>query len=57
MEKSKLIGAMLASTLIAGTATAQDVTLTIESWRNDDLAIWQETKSSLPLKRNTPGSS
>ena len=42
MEKSKLIGAMLASTLIAGTATAQDVTLTIESWRNDDLAIWQD---------------
>lgn len=42
MKKSNLIGAMLASTLIAGAATAQDVTLTIESWRNDDLAIWQD---------------
>ena len=26
----------------AGIALAQDATLTIESWRNDDLAIWQE---------------
>lgn len=42
MKKSKLIGAMLATTLIAGTASAEDVTLTIESWRNDDLAIWQD---------------
>lgn len=33
---------MLATTLIAGTASAEDVTLTIESWRNDDLAIWQD---------------
>jgi raffinose/stachyose/melibiose transport system substrate-binding protein len=35
--------ALLASTLLAGAAHAQDVTLTIESWRNDDLTIWQET--------------
>ena len=34
--------AFLTSTLLAGMAHAQDVTLTIESWRNDDLAIWQE---------------
>ena len=34
--------ALLTSTLLAGMAHAQDVTLTIESWRNDDLAIWQE---------------
>ncbi|KGJ11434.1 carbohydrate ABC transporter substrate-binding protein [Paracoccus versutus] len=34
--------ALLASTLLTGAAWAQDVTLTIESWRNDDLAIWQE---------------
>jgi len=34
--------AFLTSTLLAGVAHAQDVTLTIESWRNDDLAIWQE---------------
>ncbi|QRZ13382.1 carbohydrate ABC transporter substrate-binding protein [Paracoccus methylovorus] len=34
--------ALLASTLLGGAAWAQDVTLTIESWRNDDLTIWQE---------------
>jgi raffinose/stachyose/melibiose transport system substrate-binding protein len=28
--------------LAAGPARAADVTLTIESWRNDDLPIWQE---------------
>ena len=35
---------LLASSILgtAGLAQAQDVTLTIESWRNDDLAIWQE---------------
>ncbi len=35
--------ALLTSTLLAGAAQAEDVTLTIESWRNDDLTIWQET--------------
>lgn len=34
--------ALLASTALGGMAAAQDVTLTIESWRNDDLAIWQQ---------------
>ena len=34
--------ALLASTLLGGAASAQDVTLTIESWRNDDLTIWQD---------------
>lgn len=34
--------ALLASTLLSGAAWAEDVTLNIESWRNDDLAIWQE---------------
>ncbi|GGO37550.1 sugar ABC transporter substrate-binding protein [Gemmobacter aquaticus] len=34
--------ALLASTVLSGAAMAEDVTLTIESWRNDDLAIWQE---------------
>lgn len=29
--------------LVAGPAAAQDVTLTIESWRNDDLLIWQNS--------------
>lgn len=33
---------LLASTMLAGAAAAQDVTLTIESWRNDDLLIWQQ---------------
>jgi raffinose/stachyose/melibiose transport system substrate-binding protein len=37
-------GLLLASSILgsAGLAQAQDATLTIESWRNDDLAIWQE---------------
>ena len=34
--------ALLTSTLLAGAAYAEDVTLTIESWRNDDLTIWQD---------------
>lgn len=42
MEKSTFIGAMVGASILAGSASAQDVTLTIESWRNDDLAIWQD---------------
>lgn len=36
---------LLASTMLAASSMAQaaDVTLTIESWRNDDLAIWRDT--------------
>ena len=34
--------ALLATTLLGGVASAQDVTLTIESWRNDDLTIWHK---------------
>ncbi|UWR59921.1 ABC transporter substrate-binding protein [Phaeobacter inhibens] len=34
--------ALLGSTVIGGVAAAEDVTLTIESWRNDDLALWQD---------------
>lgn len=39
-----LKGMLFATTVLAsaGMAHAQDVTLTIESWRNDDLPIWQE---------------
>ncbi|KKX31582.1 ABC transporter substrate-binding protein [Rhizobium sp. LC145] len=39
-----LKGMLFATTVLApaGMAYAQDVTLTIESWRNDDLPIWQE---------------
>ncbi len=42
--KKTLTGLLLASTVLAsaGLANAQDVTLTIESWRNDDLEIWQQ---------------
>ena len=40
--KSTFRIALLTSTMMAGAAWAEDVTLTIESWRNDDLSIWQE---------------
>ncbi|MFC5585136.1 ABC transporter substrate-binding protein [Nitratireductor kimnyeongensis] len=42
MKSTKL--ALLAATMLGttGTAMAQDAELTIESWRNDDLTIWQE---------------
>ena len=43
--KTKLLAALLAGSSVLGfaaSASAQDATLTIESWRNDDLAIWQE---------------
>ena len=41
--KRKVLALALATTaLSAGGAFAQDVTLTIESWRNDDLALWQD---------------
>ncbi len=43
MTRNRLLGLLLASTVLGtGAASAQDVTLTIESWRNDDLAIWQD---------------
>jgi raffinose/stachyose/melibiose transport system substrate-binding protein len=43
MTQPKLRAALLATTLLAaGAASAQDVTLTIESWRNDDLTLWQQ---------------
>jgi raffinose/stachyose/melibiose transport system substrate-binding protein len=43
MKMTPLKCLLLGSTLLAGGgAYAQDVTLTIESWRNDDLPIWQE---------------
>ncbi|MGI9400614.1 MAG: ABC transporter substrate-binding protein [Rhizobiaceae bacterium] len=43
--KYRLLGTLtgLATIFAAiGSASAQDATITIESWRNDDLAIWQE---------------
>ncbi|MFI0844589.1 ABC transporter substrate-binding protein [Mesorhizobium sp. IMUNJ 23232] len=44
MKTRLLTALLLGSTVLgsAGVALAQDKTLTIESWRNDDLAIWQE---------------
>lgn len=44
MTRTTMKGLLLASSILgsAGLAHAQDATLTIESWRNDDLAIWQE---------------
>ena len=42
MTKRIFAGALLGSTLLTGIAQAQEVTLTIESWRNDDLSIWQD---------------
>ncbi|MBE7184020.1 MAG: carbohydrate ABC transporter substrate-binding protein [Methylobacterium mesophilicum] len=42
--KQFALAALAASTVLCGAslAFAQDKTLTIESWRNDDLSIWQE---------------
>lgn len=44
MYRTTLQSVLLASSILAGvgTAMAADVTLNIESWRNDDLQIWQE---------------
>ncbi|WP_166418571.1 ABC transporter substrate-binding protein [Cochlodiniinecator piscidefendens] len=41
MIKSTAKTALLASTLLGATAAMAETTLTIESWRNDDLALWQ----------------
>ena len=44
MTRNAIKGLLLATSILgtAGFAHAADVTLTVESWRNDDLAIWQE---------------
>ncbi|HWA51300.1 MAG TPA: ABC transporter substrate-binding protein [Dongiaceae bacterium] len=48
MSRRNIRSAILGTTALAfgamlgSAASAQDVTLTIESWRNDDLPIWQE---------------
>ncbi|KAE9628189.1 ABC transporter substrate-binding protein [Parasedimentitalea maritima] len=41
MNRKLLSLALLGSTILGGAAAA-DVTLTIESWRNDDLVLWQD---------------
>ena len=42
MKNTALKLAMMTTALVASGAYAQDATLTIESWRNDDLKLWQE---------------
>ena len=44
MTRTMLTALLLGSSILggAGVAMAQDVTITIESWRNDDLPIWNE---------------
>jgi raffinose/stachyose/melibiose transport system substrate-binding protein len=44
MTRTTLTALLLGSSILgtAGAAFAQDKTITIESWRNDDLAIWQD---------------
>ncbi|OIQ77012.1 multiple sugar-binding protein precursor [mine drainage metagenome] len=43
MHMKTLTSTLLASTLLAGSAAWAQTTLTIESWRNDDLTVWQQT--------------
>ena len=40
--KRKVLSLALITTALVTSAYAQEATLTIESWRNDDLALWQE---------------
>ena len=42
MKKIRIVSGIMAATILGAAAVAQDVTLTIESWRNDDLTIWQD---------------
>jgi len=42
MTRNTLKLALATTMLMATGAQAQDVTLTIESWRNDDLTLWQD---------------
>ncbi len=55
MTRNRLLGLLLATTVLgSGMAQAEDVTLTIESWRNDDLSIWQD-KIIPAFEANHPG--
>ncbi|WP_299206283.1 ABC transporter substrate-binding protein [uncultured Tateyamaria sp.] len=42
MTRNTLKLALATTALVATSAHAQDTTLTIESWRNDDLKLWQD---------------
>jgi len=51
----KIYSAMVGGALVlSSTSWAQDTTLTIESWRNDDLALWQE-KIIPAFEKENPG--
>jgi raffinose/stachyose/melibiose transport system substrate-binding protein len=53
--RGTFISITLAGTvLFTGTALAQDTTITIESWRNDDLTLWQE-KIIPAFEKDHPG--
>lgn len=54
MSRNTLRLALLSTALVATSAQAQDVTLNIESWRNDDLTLWQE-KIIPAFEANHPG--
>lgn len=56
MKTQALTALLMASSILgsAGMAFAADATLTIESWRNDDLSIWQE-KLIPAFEANNPG--
>ena len=42
MTRKAFTMAMMTTAFVAPSAFAQDATLTIESWRNDDLTLWQD---------------
>ncbi len=42
MTRTKLGAALMASTILMSGAAFAETTLTIESWRNDDLTLWQD---------------
>lgn len=42
MTRKAFTLAMMTTAFVAPSAFAQDATLTIESWRNDDLTLWQD---------------
>lgn len=42
MNRKTLVVALLSATIVSFDLRAEDVQLTIESWRNDDLTLWQD---------------
>ncbi len=42
MKETFMMAALAGTALVATSALAEDVTLTVESWRNDDLTLWQD---------------